>query len=491
MIRKKGRTLNRRGLFILLAVVALALVTAYLVRDVAHMDWDDPWLKLKPESGFVGGHTEFVLEAGDEGSGLKEIQVTFSQEGREKPVLQKSFPRGSKASLPVTRVELPFTLEPKTLGFKDGKAFIKVTAWDRSWRNWFKGRSATLSREVVIDLMPLNLSFTGVSHLLKAGGAGTVAYRVNKPGAASGVALGDRFFPGYPVPGKTNGEHLALVALPREASGALKVDLVAREPGQEKRLPVTLTVAPHKWRQDSLKVSESFVTQKMAEFEAAGIQLSQKGDLLAAYLEINRKLRDQNHQKVREICAKAQPTRLWQGAFYRYLGKPMARYGDRRTYLWQGKPVDQQVHLGEDLADLEKTKVPAANAGVVAFAGYLGIYGNTVMVDHGWGVFSMYSHLSEIQVKTGDKVEKETILGRTGTTGLAAGDHLHFAMLVSGEFVNPVEWWDNHWLKDQLLLVAEGAAPKEAKAAPTTKKATKKPGKKAGSKAKKSKRPAR
>ena len=131
----------------------------------------------------------------------------------------------------------------------------------------------------------------------------------------------------------------------------------------------------------------------------------------------------------------------------------MARFGDRRTYLYQGKAVDQQTHLGEDLASLVQSPVNAGNNGVVVFAEPLGIYGQTVILDHGLGVFSSYSHLSQIDVKVGDKVEKGAVLGQTGTTGLAVGDHLHFAINLQGEFVDPLEWWDPHWLKDQVERV--------------------------------------
>ena len=128
----------------------------------------------------------------------------------------------------------------------------------------------------------------------------------------------------------------------------------------------------------------------------------------------------------------------------------MARFGDRRTYMYQGKAVDQQTHLGEDLASLVNSPVYAGNNGVVVYAEALGIYGHTVILDHGLGVFSSYSHMSKIDAKVGDKVEKGAVLGQTGTTGLAAGDHLHFAINLQGEFVDPLEWWDPHWLKDQV-----------------------------------------
>jgi murein DD-endopeptidase MepM/ murein hydrolase activator NlpD len=140
----------------------------------------------------------------------------------------------------------------------------------------------------------------------------------------------------------------------------------------------------------------------------------------------------------------------------------MARFGDRRTYIYQGRAVDQQVHQGEDLANLVATPVPSANKGVVLLAEPLGIYGQTVLVDHGLGVCSMYSHLSQMDVKVGDAVEKGKVVGKTGATGLAGGDHLHFSMVVGGTFVDPLEWWDPKWIKDQVELVWVKAAGPES-----------------------------
>ncbi|MGB4549307.1 MAG: M23 family metallopeptidase, partial [Syntrophales bacterium] len=117
---------------------------------------------------------------------------------------------------------------------------------------------------------------------------------------------------------------------------------------------------------------------------------------------------------------------------------------------YDGKPVGKSTHLGVDLASTERAPIEAANNGVVLFSGYLGIYGNTVVIDHGLGLTSLYGHLSEISVREGQEVRKGDPLGRSGSTGFAGGDHLHFSILIGGTFVNPVEWWDPHWLKDNV-----------------------------------------
>ena len=138
-----------------------------------------------------------------------------------------------------------------------------------------------------------------------------------------------------------------------------------------------------------------------------------------------------------------------------------AQFADTRTYVYKGKEVDQQVHLGFDLAVTANVPVVVASQrGIVVHAGDLGIYGNCVVIDHGLGVQSLYGHLSSIGVKVGDKVEKGQEIGRSGMTGLAGGDHLHFTMLVGGQQVTPVDWWSAQWMQDRVLrkIAAAGGA---------------------------------
>jgi murein DD-endopeptidase MepM/ murein hydrolase activator NlpD len=162
-------------------------------------------------------------------------------------------------------------------------------------------------------------------------------------------------------------------------------------------------------------------------------------------------MRTDNDSVLREICQKSQPRQLWEGTFLRMKNAaPMALFGDKRTYHYQGKAIGESTHMGVDLASTANAPVEAANHGIVAYAGYLGIYGNMVIIDHGLGFFSIYAHLNSIDVKNGQEVKKGNIIGHTGTTGLAGGDHLHFGLLIGGQFVNPQEWWDPHWIADNV-----------------------------------------
>ena len=430
-----------------------------------HLAYGAPWVRLKTPVEVVGPKTALTLEAGDEGSGLREVRVSLTQAGREQVVLERQFPPGGE---PGEKVEIPFTLEPKAMGFKDGKATLTASVRDRSWREMFRGRLAVLSREVAIDLAPATVSMQSVSRLLYAGGTGAMAYRLNKPVQESGVMVGGVLYRGFANPKGAPGDYVVLFPVPQEGPATLQLELVARSGGQEVKQAISLKVKPRKWRRDQLKLSDAFLGKV-----TASLPVSKPGDLLGNFLEINRETRRQNHERVRQVCSRSSPQPLWSGPFQRFLGKTEAGFGDRRTYVYQNKAVDQQVHLGVDLASLVNSPVPAANRGVVVLAEPLGIYGQTVIIDHGLGVFSMYGHLSQIAVKAGDQVEKGTVLGKTGTTGLAGGDHLHFGVALQGEFVDPIEWWDAHWLKDQV----EGVWLKATSPAPETVQAAAKEGK--------------
>jgi murein DD-endopeptidase MepM/ murein hydrolase activator NlpD len=188
--------------------------------------------------------------------------------------------------------------------------------------------------------------------------------------------------------------------------------------------------------------------------------LADPGELLDGYLLLNGELRRRNADSLLGLAARSRPEFLWSQPF---LSLPnaqvMSSFANRRTYVLDDREVDTQDHLGIDLASVRAAPVPAANAGAVVLAEYLGIYGNTVVVDHGHGLMSLYAHLSQIDVTADQAVERGEPLGRTGETGLAGGDHLHFTVLLHGRPVTPVEWWDADWIADRVAAKLGAALP--------------------------------
>jgi murein DD-endopeptidase MepM/ murein hydrolase activator NlpD len=153
---------------------------------------------------------------------------------------------------------------------------------------------------------------------------------------------------------------------------------------------------------------------------------------------------------------------LWEEPFLQLSNsKVESVFADRRTYYYNGESIDKQTHLGFDLASLARSAVEASNSGNVVFADYLGIYGNCVILDHGLGLFSLYGHLSAIDVEQGQSVSRGEALGQTGQTGLAGGDHLHYSMIVQGIQVSPVEWWDPNWIRLHVVAKLRRSEPED------------------------------
>jgi hypothetical protein len=285
---RKRHWRKKAGLFFW--VVPLVGLSLLVWVGLKSLDWQDPWVRLPDQVAVLGANTKFVVKAGDPKSGLREVQVAITQDGQKKVALTQVFPPGGE---PGSEVELPVTLESRALGLKEGKATITVSARDRSWRNLFRGRTTALTRDVVIDLVPLNLTFLAVNHLLHYGGTGLIIYHMNKEVKESGVVTEGLFFRGFPNPKGQKGDYLALFPLPLEPSGSYQVELVARPLlGKEVRRPIPLKLRPRRWRHDKMNLSEGFLRQVAASFSA-------QGELVQAFLSVNRDMRRLWHQSPR------------------------------------------------------------------------------------------------------------------------------------------------------------------------------------------------
>lgn len=427
----------------LAAALALLIVAALLLSD-----FTPPQLGLTPDSGEVGATRPLVLELADGGSGLQHLSVVALQGGIRYPLLSRDYPEGT------TQVREELRLEHKDL--RDGPLELQLTLSDRSLLRFGAGNRLERTLKFDFDGKPPQLSLLSDRIYVNQGGSGLVAFRVDEPLSRAGVSLGELFFPAHL---QADGRYLGLFSWPYflppgEASAQL---LVVDTAGNERRMNLPLQAKAKTLPEATINLSAGFLNAKMPEFKST---FPETTDLLQLYLRVNRELRKTNDRQILELATQTAAQPLWQGSFLR---QPRAAnrepYGARRSYIYQGQPVDEQIHLGVDLASLAQAPVPAANAGVVVFAADLGIYGQCVILDHGLGLQSLYGHLSQIAVQSGENVAKGQVLGRTGSTGLAGGDHLHFGLMVAGLPVNPVEWWDGGWVANNIEPRLGAATP--------------------------------
>jgi len=284
------------------------------------------------------------------------------------------------------------------------------------------------------------------------GGCDLVLFKVSPGTSESGIQVGPYFFPSWPVKKSLPDTRMCLFAYPYNVDLKTPAHIVARDVVGNKTVSgFSYQVFPQKFRKGTINLQDSFMQRVVPAILNHTPDLQDQGSLLKNYVMLNRHLRLIDAQLLVAYSQKTAPGFLWTQAFLRFPHSQVeAHFADYRTYLYNGQVVDHETHLGYDLAATAHSPVPAANDGVVVFAHYFGIYGNAILIDHGCGLQTLYGHLSSFAVKPGEHVTRGQILGHSGETGLAGGDHLHFSVLLDGVFVDPLEWWDPHWIHDRI-----------------------------------------
>lgn len=430
----------KKLLLVLLLIVLVAGIIFYF------RDTEAPQITLAPAEGPISAKTALSLSLADETTGLSEVAVAAVQGDNRITLHNQTFPPDTK------NVQIELTLSGKQL--KDGELRIEVTAVDRSVYHLGKGNLSQQTFQLTYDTRAPIISILSKAHNFTRGGSGLVLYRLSEEASKQGVIVGDRFFPGHL---QDSGYYACLLAYPYDMKGedfvprVIAVDLA----GNERQAGIYYRSKYESFRKRKINLSDNFLQMKTPEFETLVPEVT---DPLDIFLHVNGDVRAQNRAKMVELSSKTVSTPRWEGSFLRQPNaSTLALFADYRDYFYKGKKVDNAVHLGYDLASVAQAEVPAANSGEVVFADYLGIYGQCVVIDHGLGLQTLYAHMSQLDVQPGDQVVKGQVLGRSGSTGMAGGDHLHFGVFVSGLPVQPKEWWDDHWLKDNISSKLEAA----------------------------------
>jgi murein DD-endopeptidase MepM/ murein hydrolase activator NlpD len=416
----------------IILVAVIGMILFYFLGTSA------PKVSLSPEAGLVGNRRDLTLNLDAQGGVLKKLTVSVVQAEKTVNVLSKDYPPGSHQAAET------FNLE-KT-GLKEGAITLQINATSSAPR-FGADRTTSKIYSFTMESKPLVVAVLSVAHNITQGGAGLVVYTVSKAVEKTGVVFGDQFFPGF----RQGGDYYAcLFPFPYNMDPGKYVPRVIAvdKAGNERQMGINYHLTAKSFSTDRINLTDTFLEKIAAEFKG---KFPQAGTPLEIFLKANRDQRQQDLKLIFDYGRKSSPVPLWQGTFLRMpKAAPLGGFAQSRTYMYRGKEIDRQTHLGFDLASLAHAEVPAANRGKVVFAGDFGIYGQCIIIDHGLGLQTLYGHLSQISVKPGDNVENGQIIGNTGATGMAGGDHLHFEMTISGQSVNPIEWWDSHWIKDNV-----------------------------------------
>ena len=441
----------------LVLLLALAAGGAYVVAG----RMAGPAIEISKPEKFVGTATPVDVLVRMPTAQITALTIHVEQNGKQFPVYTlgqegadiKEGPDGTRVVRVIGKQLIP--------ELASGPAKVHVTAAKKALYG-VRTVETTVTRDVQVRLERPRVSVLSTHHYINHGGAEFVVYRVTPEDVTSGVTVGDVEYPGFKaagagIPGVNITDpavRVAFFALRHDQDLKTPIRLFARdEAGNTAGAAFDFRVFPKPFKKSPIQINEQLLNEVVPAILEGTQEINPQGTPVEKFVAVNSELRRKNNDKIASMAAQTAPELLWGGAVFHPFTNTgvQSAFADYRTYLYEGKAVDHQVHLGFDLASFTNTPIVAANRGKVLFADELGIYGNTVILDHGMGVQSLYAHLSSFDVKVGDMVEKEQPVGRSGKTGMALGDHLHFTMLVNGHMVNPIEWWDSHWIEDRIL----------------------------------------
>lgn len=427
--------------FLIILVVVMATAVALLLALSA-----TPVVHLQPQVTALGVATPLTLEVSDR-HGIRKAVVSVEQNG----IRYSAWETKQPARLIFWQQGIPDSVWNLVAGtktmpqLKDGKAQLIVEVVS----NDFRGKTVRLERDVMVATQPPVLTVDSDQHYLYLGMADLVTFNAAGYWTEAGVRVGDETFRSWPMPDGKPGLFSLFAFAWNMPAGTVPLVYATNPAGNE----VTAAMAfqfpkkeQPKYRVRDLQIDDRFLQKVIGELDPNG-----SGDPVARFLKINGEMRRANNKTLSDLRLKTEGRFLWSQPFLQqHNSKVESSFADVRNYIYQGKKIDQQVHLGYDLSITQHVGVEASNDGRVVYAAPLGIYGNCIVVDHGYGLQTIYGHLSEIAVHEGDMVKRGQIMGKSGQTGMAGGDHIHFGMQLEGVQIDPKEWWDGHWIKDHV-----------------------------------------
>ena len=417
-----------------------------------------PTVQFRQPDKFVGLTTELDLMVQAPEGRLSRLDVAVEQNGKSYPIYSLNQPASGAAAGASDKFYVMRPIGKRAIPELQQGAARVVVHTSRPVLRGMRQIETNATHDVQVRLERPMVAVLSTFHYVNLGGAEFVVYRATPADVDSGVKVGDRTYPGYPgssVGIKDPAARVAFFALSYDQDVKAPITVYAKDPaGNADETALDHMAFPKKFSSSTIPV-DSWVQRVVSPIIANTPEIKltdDPQDVVQNFVKINSDLRKINAQQIADLAKKSAPRMMWHDAFQPLINAAIeAKFADFRTYTYSGKEIDRQTHLGFDLAVTQHIPIKASQGGIVVHASYLGIYGNCVIIDHGLGVQTLYGHLSSIGVKVGDKVETGQQIGISGQTGLAAGDHLHFTVLVNGTPVNPVEWWDPKWMKDRVF----------------------------------------
>lgn len=337
---------------------------------------------------------------------------------------------------------------------------LLINVRDRSSWNFLLGNSINQKTKIEIDTYAPEIKILSNSYNIVQGGAGLVIFKASDKNLKN-VYIESNNKKLKVQKYKKDGYYIALIPWIFNSDN-IEFNIIAIDYADNK---TSFNIPFHKkykkYKTSWIKLKDDFldgeisnlldrytdykdVTNKLLKFKIVNETLRQKNEILISsfkFRPINKNIKTWNISKFHPLPR----------------SKKVASFGDTRYfYKDKKKSISKSYHLGLDLASIKHDNI-FSNYGKIIFTGYNGIYGNMVLVEHGLGLKSVYGHCSSILAKQNNIISNKTIIAKTGKTGLALGDHLHFGIILHETSVRPEEWIDQHWIDDNINKVLKKA----------------------------------
>jgi murein DD-endopeptidase MepM/ murein hydrolase activator NlpD len=428
----------------------VALVFGGLFAYGSYCDWfeaDAPAIGIQPVTQ-IGRSGAISAWLHDPGSGLRSGRISIAQNHKLIVLWEQNW---SGQDQPVLdRQQSQINVNSHELGLTPGPAALIIESRDNSWRNFRRGTLSSQEIAVQVVLTPPRVTLLSRNININRSGAAVVVYSVNEAVSSSGVEAGTDFYPGYAAWPDNPGLRVCFFSFQDNYDQKTPLRLLAADAaGQRVTANLPLNLRWRKFKTDVINISDAFLQMVAERFAGAG-DIPPGASNLEIFQWVNQNLRQRSNQALTQITSYSEARQLWRGAFLRPTGKLMSDFVEQRVYNYKGSQVSSSTHYGLDIADVAAAPVRAAAAGRVVFTGELGIYGRVIVIDHGLNLFTLYAHLSEFNIENGAAAAMGQVIARSGSTGFSFGDHLHFTCMIGDKFVSPYEWWDSHWIDDNV-----------------------------------------
>jgi len=465
---------RRRSLPKSIVRLAVIFVVAILI-PVALLGWGDFYQNIiereppsiearKPPSGLGLEHSELDFRVRDTQAGIDQVVVRVEQAGKEQIVFKKDYSARQRED------DLHVPLNGKELGLREGEAQLSIAAYDKSF--WSNGARTTM--QLRVDYTKPEVEVFSDQRNAVSGGSELVFYRLKETtDTFSGVVIGAELYPGFPAKNfdkdfqNRDDIYFTFFPVPLGSEGG-DLRVFARDAvGNMTTVPVNYRLMRSSSRERTVEISPDVLTTKIdalyeqyvgreaklrGEDGAKTVPSTSDEERIERFKKVNEQYRQLLGRALKPIFSKPKSDRYWQDAFARFSSRSEIGFGDRVLYRYQGANVGELTQTSTFSPVALNTPIRASNGGVIIFSDDLGPYGKTVIIDHGFGLTTLYAQLSAMSRLEGDRVERGDVIGTAGESGLASTPGLEFEIRVHGVPVRPIEWWDQNWINDHILL---------------------------------------